>query len=82
MRKKPFFVREDYPIFDVAKIMVRGPYRRLPVVKDGILTGIVTPYDILKYLNARAKLRGGLRVALLNGGQDAGDVGHGLRLPR
>jgi CBS domain-containing protein len=57
MRRKPFFVREEYPIYDVAKILVHGPYRRLPVVKDGILTGIVTPHDILKYLNRGKKLR-------------------------
>jgi len=57
MRKKPFFVKERFPVFDVARIMVHGPYRRLPVVKDGILVGIVTPYDILKYLNKRRGLR-------------------------
>jgi len=38
--------------------MVHGPYRRLPVVKDGILVGVVTPYDILKYLNKGKRLRG------------------------
>jgi len=57
MRKKPFFVKERFPVFDVARIMVHGPYRRLPVVKDGILVGIVTPYDMLKYLNKRRGLR-------------------------
>jgi CBS domain-containing protein len=58
MRRKPFFVKERFPVIDVAKIMVHGPYRRLPVVKEGILVGVVTPYDILKYLNKGKRLRG------------------------
>jgi predicted transcriptional regulator len=58
MRSKPFFVKERFPVIDVAKIMVHGPYRRLPVVKDGILVGVVTPFDILKSLNKRRMLRG------------------------
>jgi len=57
MRRKPFFVKERYPVIDVARIIVHGPYRRLPVVKEGILVGIVTPSDILKYLNKRKGLR-------------------------
>lgn len=58
MRKKPFFVKDRFPVIDVAKIMVHGPYRRLPVVKDGILVGVVTPFDIMKNLNKRKMLRG------------------------
>jgi CBS domain-containing protein len=57
MTRKPFFIRDEYPVFDVSKIIVHGPYRRLPVVSKGILTGMVTPYDILKYLNTEKKLR-------------------------
>lgn len=58
MRRKPFFIKERFPVIDVAKIIVHGPYRRLPVIKDGILLGIVTPYDILKYANKKKGLRG------------------------
>ncbi len=58
MRPKPFFARDSYPLIDVAKMMVHGPYRRLPVVRDGILVGIVTPYDLLNYLNRNKRLRG------------------------
>ncbi|RLI96275.1 MAG: hypothetical protein DRO99_04705 [Candidatus Aenigmatarchaeota archaeon] len=57
MITKPFTIKEKYPIFDVAKMMVHGPYRRLPVVREGILVGIVTPYDLLKHFNSKRKLR-------------------------
>lgn len=58
MKRKPFFVQDWYPVFDVAKMLVHGPYRRLPVVKDGIVMGIATPLDILKHLNNNKMLRG------------------------
>ena len=57
MINKPFFIKPDYPLIDVAKLIVHGPYRRLPVAKDGILLGMVTPFDILKHLNKKRKLR-------------------------
>lgn len=47
---KPIFAKENYNIRDVANMMVKGGFRRLPIVRDGILVGIVTPYDVLKYL--------------------------------
>jgi len=56
MSQKPFMVTEDYAIFDVAKMLCRGPYRRLPVVSKGVVTGIVTPHDILSYLNRNEAL--------------------------
>jgi CBS domain-containing protein len=56
MREKPFRIRESYPVSDVANIIVRGGYRRLPVTRGGILTGILTPYDVLSYLNVNQKL--------------------------
>jgi len=52
---RAFFVREQWPMLDVAKMMCNGPYRRLPVVEKGILLGIVTPYDIIKYLSDRKR---------------------------
>ena len=53
---KAFYVREHWPLVDVAKMMLHGPYRRLPVVEKGILLGILTPYDIVKYFNTRKRL--------------------------
>lgn len=51
MVERPFFVRKGHNIYDVAKMMCRGGSRRLPVVEDNILIGMVTPTDILMYLH-------------------------------
>ncbi|MBP2029932.1 CBS domain-containing protein [Methanohalophilus levihalophilus] len=37
-------------LWNAAKIMVKGHFKRLPVVKDGILVGIITAFDIMKYI--------------------------------
>jgi CBS domain-containing protein len=58
MSQKPMVIQEDYPIRDVAKMLCRGPYRRLPVVNNGVVMGIVTPYDILSHLNRNGSLNG------------------------
>jgi len=52
MIRKPAQAKESYSILDVARIMVRGGYRRLPVTKSGILTGIVLPTDLLSHLHS------------------------------
>jgi len=56
MSQKPIVIQENYPIRDVAKMLCRGPYRRLPVVNNGVVMGIVTPYDILSHLNRNESL--------------------------
>jgi len=57
MTYKPVTVLGHYRICEVAKIFVRGGFRRLPVVdKNGKLGGIVTPFDILDHLNRKEKL--------------------------
>lgn len=43
----------DCPIADVAHDMIRYRFRRLPVVSDDVLYGIVTATDIMKYLGSR-----------------------------
>jgi CBS domain-containing protein len=53
MVSRPAQAQESYAIGDVAKMMVRGGYRRLPVTRLGILTGIVTSSDMLSYLHSR-----------------------------
>ena len=50
MTKKPIVAKNEYSVWDAAKMMCRGGFRRLPVTEQGILIGIVTPYDILSYL--------------------------------
>lgn len=50
MVEKPMIVKNKYSVYDVAKTICRGGYRRLPVVRDNILMGVVTPYDILLHV--------------------------------
>lgn len=67
MTQKPVFLREHDTVLEAGKAMVRGGYRRLPVVsgpsKKGSaqqrLAGIATPRDILRHLS-RAKRLGRL----------------------
>jgi CBS domain-containing protein len=48
--------KENWPVQDIVRIMCRGAFRRLPVAERGILTGIITPYDVLEYLGRRNRL--------------------------
>jgi len=50
MTEKPIIAKKDYSVWDVAKMMCRGGFRRLPVTDNGILVGIVTPFDVLSFL--------------------------------
>jgi len=56
MTGRPIVARGDWPVFDVARMLCRGAFKRLPVAEKGILTGIVTTYDILRYLKDSKKL--------------------------
>lgn len=51
MVEKPIFAKRNYSVYDVAKMMCRGGFRRLPVVEDNILLGIITPVDILSHIH-------------------------------
>lgn len=50
MTKDPQIVTPDTPLSKVTKMMVTHSFRRLPVVKDGFLIGIITATDVLKYV--------------------------------
>jgi CBS domain-containing protein len=50
---KPIFAKRNYSVFEVAKMMCRGGFRRLPVVEDNILIGIATPTDILRHIHRK-----------------------------
>lgn len=56
MTSKPIVARNTHPVSEVAGMLVKGGYRRLPVVRDSFITGIVTPHDIIRYLNDNKKL--------------------------
>lgn len=51
MDKKPIIAKSHYNVRDVAKMLVRGEYRFLPVVKKEFMVGVVTPHDIISYLS-------------------------------
>lgn len=51
MDRKPIVVKSHYTVLDAAKMLCRGEFRFLPVVKDSFIVGVVTPYDIISYLN-------------------------------
>jgi len=50
MTKKPFYIHSTISILDALKSMVNTHYRRLPVVENKKIIGIVTSADILSYL--------------------------------
>lgn len=50
MKTDPITSSLGMMISDVAKIMVRNGFRRLPVIQEGKLIGVVTVFDVLKFL--------------------------------
>lgn len=50
MTATPKNVAPDVPLSHVTKQIVEHGYRRLPVVKDGILLGMITATDIMGYI--------------------------------
>jgi CBS domain-containing protein len=45
------------PIRDATKMIVQRGFRRLPVVQDGVLTGVITAFDIMRYLGSGAAFK-------------------------
>jgi len=50
MTRKPFFVLPNFTAREVARTMVNGKYRRLPVVENGNLVGYITSTFLFKHL--------------------------------
>ncbi len=50
MVRRPMVSQEHNSVADVSRMLAVGGFRRLPVVKNGILTGVVTPRDVLAFL--------------------------------
>jgi CBS domain-containing protein len=50
MKTDPIISTPGMMISDVAKIMVRNGYRRLPVIRERKLAGVVTVFDVLEFL--------------------------------
>lgn len=51
MTHKPFFITSNTSIHTCMKTMVNTHYRRLPIVNNKELVGIITTYNVLNYLN-------------------------------
>jgi CBS domain-containing protein len=45
-------VRPDTKVEDAARVMVANDFRRLPIVHEGVMTGVVTTSDIVNYLGS------------------------------
>ena len=60
MIRKPIVSQDSHSIVDIAKMLGMGGFRRLPVVNNNIIVGVITPRDILSYLH-KNKLAGKLR---------------------
>ncbi|MCD6145022.1 MAG: CBS domain-containing protein [Methanosarcinales archaeon] len=63
-------VEPDVDIGTAGKLMVDNGFRRLPVVKNEILLGIITAFDILRFLGSGEALTKG-----------AGDIEDALKVP-
>jgi CBS domain-containing protein len=50
MTKRPFFIKSSLSIFDTAKALVNTRYRRLPIVEENKLVGLITTIDLLKQI--------------------------------
>ena len=54
MTTNPFIISPDHTIPDAQEIMMKHGIRRLPVVKNGKLVGVVTKEDIERYSPSKA----------------------------
>lgn len=50
MTKNPDTIGPDTTIYEVAKKFARNRYHALPVVEDGVLKGLITSNDLIKYI--------------------------------
>jgi CBS domain-containing protein len=50
MTKEPIVCTPETPLRDVLRTMVERGFRRMPVVKNGLLEGIVTERDCMVFL--------------------------------
>jgi CBS domain-containing protein len=45
-------VRPDTKVEDAARVMISNDFRRIPIVHEGVMTGVVTMSDIVNYLGS------------------------------
>jgi len=51
MTPRPLFISKRFSILECLKSMVNTQYRRLPVVENNNLIGIVTAFDVVKFIH-------------------------------
>ena len=69
MSKPLITVEKGTYLYDVAKKMVKNKIRRLPIVNDNKLVGIVTVTDIIKYFHEKNKDDNYLSKAMIRYGK-------------
>ena len=52
MIPRPLTIVEDTPLLEIARILSSTKFGALPVLRDGVLVGIVTDNDLLKHLTS------------------------------
>jgi CBS domain-containing protein len=52
MSRNVVSVRPDTKVEDAARVMISNDFRRLPIVHEGVMTGVVTTSDIINYLGS------------------------------
>lgn len=50
MTKRPFFIKPSLSIFDATKALVNTHYRRLPIIEESKLVGLITAVDLVKQI--------------------------------
>lgn len=63
MTKDVFIFNENDNLTDVAECFIRNHFRRVPILKNGKITGILSKKDIIAYI-LKIKKVGSLEVAL------------------
>ncbi len=69
MSKPLITVEKDSYLYDMAKEMTKNKIRRLPIVKDNKLVGIVTVTDIIKHFHEKNKDNNYLSKAMMRYGK-------------
>ena len=69
MSKPLITIETNTYVYDVSVKMVKNKIRRLPVVKDKTLSGIITITDIIKYFHEKNKDNNYLSKAMIRYGK-------------
>ena len=57
MTREPITATETTPLTEIVSLMERNRIKRVPVLRDGVIAGIITRADLLRVLASRAHMR-------------------------